>query len=65
MSDLSALFSRHSGGLESGSKKTKSNRTTQKLLFYAAHLLSTPSQVLQFVASQMVIKARSLQEEER
>ncbi len=65
MSDLSALFSRHSRGLGSGSKNTESNRIIQKLLFYAAHLLSTPSQVLQFVASQMVIKAKSLQEEER
>ncbi|KAF8347773.1 hypothetical protein F5887DRAFT_1060585 [Amanita rubescens] len=49
--------------LEVARRKRNQYRIIPKLLFYAAHLLSTPSQVLQFVASQMLIKAQSLQEE--
>ncbi|KAF8717518.1 hypothetical protein AX14_012166 [Amanita brunnescens Koide BX004] len=64
LSDLSALFSGHDQVPGSSSRSPGSNHITQKLLFYAAHILSTPSQVLQFAASQMAIKARDLQEEE-
>ena len=63
LSDISTLYGQ---GQVPGSRATRpgSSRITQKLLFYSAHLLSTPSQILQSVASQMAISARGLQEEE-
>ncbi|KAK2463625.1 hypothetical protein APHAL10511_004376 [Amanita phalloides] len=53
LSDLSALFSRSSQASGSKSGKAGSDHVIQKLLFYAAHVLSSPSRTLQLAASQM------------
>ncbi|KAG6813874.1 hypothetical protein H0H92_006281 [Tricholoma furcatifolium] len=54
LSDLTKLF-------EGTSKGVKKSHVTQKLLFYAAHILSTPSEILGVITEELVDRSMAYQ----
>jgi len=58
LSDMTKLFE-----ATSRDQKRAMNHVSPKLLFYAAHILSTPSSILQAVAQELVKRASTYKEE--
>lgn len=68
LSDLSNLFSRTiSAGIPTGKAtgKARKNHITQKLLFYAAQIYSTPSHMLHLLSSELSTNAQIMHQEQR
>ena len=63
LSDLYDLFSVASDGDKKGTGHRKGNHISHKLIFYAAHILSTPSVVLRTLVQEMIAKAEMIDEE--
>ena len=57
LSDLYDMFS------VDGGSGHKGNHITRKLIFYAAHILSTPSDVLRTLVQEMIDKAEMIESE--
>ena len=55
LSDLYDMFS-----VDDDEKGHKGNHITHKLIFYAAHILSTPSDVLRTLVQEMIDKAEMI-----
>lgn len=66
LSDLNGLFSATSeqNASQDNSMQRKGNHITYKLLFYAAHILSTPSVILDAVADEMKARAEGYRSQE-
>ncbi|TFK39930.1 hypothetical protein BDQ12DRAFT_590462, partial [Crucibulum laeve] len=61
-SDLSRLFETLPSN-SSANEKLKPNHVTYKLLFYAAHILSTPTPILQMLDEELSARARGFEQE--
>jgi hypothetical protein len=67
LSDLNGLFSATSerNASQDNSMRRKDTHITHKLLFYAAHILSTPSVILDAVANEMRARAGGYRSQEK
>lgn len=59
LSDLHDVFSVERG--QDDDKGRRENYITQKLVFYAAHILSTPSVILRSLVQEMIDKAGTIE----
>lgn len=60
LSDLYDLFSQPSGALPSRSKEGRSNHVAHKLRFYAVHILSMPTLILESLTTELTMAAEKL-----
>ena len=65
LSDLYDMFSLECGQDDDkkGTGRRKGNHISHKLIFYAAHILSTPSVVLRTLVQEMIDKAEMIDKE--
>ena len=61
LSDLHDMFSIECR--QDDDRKRRGNHITHKLIFYAAHILSTPSEVLRTLVQEMIDKAEMIEQE--
>ncbi|KAF8967705.1 hypothetical protein BDZ97DRAFT_1656008, partial [Flammula alnicola] len=66
LSDLNELFSPapRLGSSQDSQVRSKGNHVTHKLLFYAVHILSTPSVILETLADEMTTRAEGYRQKE-